>query len=445
MLQSTRYAGWLGFIVLCAVELVGCGEQNMSVEKPAMESFLERHWADPLPPQGAPPASFSPLEASLSPESCGQCHAEQYQTWQTSLHSKAMGAGLLWQLKLMDQTQGNRCLRCHSPLAEQKALLAMELGWPNAPKQAPPDYVSADLGHRGLVCAACHLREHRRFGPPPRGRVVGRGGTSSGKQANSSTVETSADGTDRSTTSLYAPHGGFTIAPMFQDSQFCAHCHQFPQDGPRIAGKLQEDTYAQWLASPYSRPGPGRRTCQDCHMPDRKHLWRGIHDQEMTRRALDVSLQLKPLSDNRFEAVATVRNSGAGHHFPTYMVPKAEVRFLLLDGGGRERLLASHVIGWQVDTGITREIADTRLAGGESRVYRQILIPPIGRKWRLALIIQIAPGEHYERIYSESLGRLAQFPADVGPLLHRALADAQAARYQLMRIEVRPPSGSIAN
>ena len=44
---------------------------------------------------------------------------------------------------LMNQDQGNRCLRCHAPLAEQKALLALELGWPNAPKQPPPDYVPA--------------------------------------------------------------------------------------------------------------------------------------------------------------------------------------------------------------------------------------------------------------------------------------------------------------
>lgn len=330
-----------------------------------------------------------------------------------------MGPGLLWQLKLMDQAQGNKCLRCHTPLAEQKALVALELGWPKVPQQQLPAYVPQNLAHQGVVCAACHVRGHRRLGPPPKVGAI--------QQQES------------------APHGGFTIASAFQDSQFCSHCHQFPQDGPRIAGKLQEDTYAQWLASPYSRPGPGKRACQDCHMPDRKHLWRGIHDPEMTRRALDVSLQLVPLPDQRFEAVATVKNSGAGHHFPTYMVPKAEVQFLLQHKDGREILLSSHVIGWQVDTAITQEIADTRLAAGESRVYRQILSPPEGRNWRMALVIRIAPGEHYERIYNDSLGQLQQYPVDVIPLLRRALADAQAARYQLLRIEAQPPAGAIAN
>ena len=439
MVQSTRHSCWLGFIALCAFMLVGCGEQKKSVEKPAMESFLERHWADPLPPQGVPPAGFSPLEASLSPDSCGQCHAEQFKTWQTSLHSKAMGAGLLWQLKLMDQNQGNRCLRCHTPLAEQKALLAMELGWPNAPKQAPPEYVSADLAHRGLVCAACHVREHRRFGPPARGRIVSGGVTANGVHVDSATSAPAPDGTDRSTNNPYAPHAGFTIAPAFQESQFCAHCHQFPEDGPRIAGKLQEDTYQQWLASPYAQEGPGKRTCQNCHMPDRQHLWRGIHDPEMTRRALDVSLRLVDLGGNRFEARAILRNSGAGHHFPTYMVPKVELNFVLLNAREPAKPLGQHVIGWLVDTGITREIADTRLAAGESREYRQVLQAPAGNAWRVVLIIQVAPGEHYERIFRDSLSRVDQFPADVAPLLRLALAEAQSKRYELLRIDARPP------
>lgn len=390
--------------------LVGCGRGTSS----SAEVFLQAHWADPLPAQGVPPAGFSALERALGPDACGQCHVEQYQAWRTSLHGAAVGPGLLWQLPLMDQAQGNRCLRCHAPLAEQKALLAMELGWPNAPRQPPPDYVPADLARQGLVCAACHVRGHKRFGPPPR-RKDGEAG----------------------------PHGGFVAAPAFQDSLFCAHCHQFPQDGPRIAGKLQEDTYQQWLASDYAKAGPGKRTCQDCHMPDRQHLWRGIHDPEMTRRALDVSLRLVSLGGNRYAAVALVKNSGAGHHFPTYMVPKALLHFVLIDAHGRAHPLGEQIIGWQVDNGITREIADTRLSAGEAREFRQSLTAPPDGNWRVELIIRIAPGEHYERIFSQSLARVGEFPAVVEPLLRRARAEAQAKRYELLRIEARP-DGKVA-
>ena len=381
--------------------LSGCGEKP----EPSVEAFLQRHWTEPLPPQGAPPATFSPLEASLSPEACGQCHTEQFAAWQTSLHSKAMGPGLRWQLKLMDQDQGNRCLRCHAPLAEQKALLALEHGWPNAPKQPPPDYVEAGLGHQGLVCAACHVRGHQRFGPPPRGEVA-------------------AD----------IPHGGFTVSTAFGDSRFCAHCHQFPDDGPSIAGKLMEDTYRQWLASPYAREGAGKQTCQSCHMPDRQHLWRGIHDPEMTRRAIDVSLKLHALGDGRYEARANVRNSGAGHHFPTYMVPKVELAFYRHDDDGSIQELGRHVIGWNVDTQITRELSDTRIAAGEARDFRQPFTAT-GGNWRVELVMRVLPAEHYERINRDSLSRADQLPAAAVPLLRRALAEAEAARYELLRIE----------
>jgi len=380
--------------------LSGCGEKPA----PAVEAFLSKHWTEPMPPQGAPPATFSPLEASLSPEACGQCHTKQLAAWRTSLHSKTMGPGLRWQLKLMDQDQGNRCLRCHAPLAEQKALLALEHGWPNAPKQPPPDYVEANLGHQGLVCAACHVRGHQRFGPPPRGEVA-------------------AD----------IPHGGFTVSTAFGDSRFCAHCHQFPDDGPSIAGKLMEDTYRQWLASPYAKGG-GKQTCQSCHMPDRQHLWRGIHDPEMTRRAIDVSLKLHALGDGRYEARANVRNSGAGHHFPTYMVPKVELAFYRHDADGGIFELGRQVIGWNVDTPITREIFDTRIPAGEARDFRQPFTAP-GSDWRVVLVMRVLPAEHYERIYRDSLSRADQLPAAAVPLLRHALAEAVAARYELLRIE----------
>jgi len=383
--------------------LAGCGDKAA----PDVEAFLARHWADPLPPQGKPPAAFSPLEASLAPQACAQCHAAQHADWQTSLHSRTMGPGLRWQLMLMNQEQGNRCLRCHAPLAEQKALVALELGWPNAPKQPPPGFVPADLGHGGLVCAACHVRGHERFGPPPRGKVAAGG-----------------------------PHGGFTVSEAFTDSRFCAHCHQFPEDGPRLAGKLQEDTWAQWAASDYAQEGPGRQTCQSCHMPDRKHLWRGIHDPEMTRRAINVQLKLADLGDGRHEAVATVRNTGAGHHFPTYMVPKVELAFVRHDAGGAHEL-GRQLIGWQVDTGITREIADTRIPAGAMREFRQPFAAS-GTDWRVELVVRVLPGEHYERIFRDSLARADQLPAAAVPVLREALSNVEAARYELLRVEARP-------
>lgn len=399
-------------LLLVAVALsAGCGQRPAA---PSVESFLDRHWAEPLPPQGPPPAGFSVLEASLSPQACGQCHVQQYEAWRGSLHSRTVGPGLLWQLRLMDQAQANRCFRCHAPLAEQKALLAIEHEWQAAPPLPPPGYVDPDLGHQGLVCAACHVRDHRRFGPPARPDA------------------------ERGTA-----HGGFTASAAFQDSRFCAHCHQFPPDGPSVEGKLFEDTWNQWAASPMAP----NRTCQSCHMAERQHSWRGIHDPDTTRSAVDLGLEVLTLGEGRYEARARVRNVGAGHHFPTYMVPKVELEFLRRDADGSTRTLGRHVIGWTVDTQLVREIEDTRIPAGESREFAVPFAAPRAGGWKVELVVRVRPGEHYERMYREHLARDAQLPPQAVPHLRQALADVLSAEYDLARIVAPPPAAAapIAN
>jgi len=398
-----RAAAWAAVVLSLAV--AACGPPQRSTDPASVEDFLARHWQDPIAPQGSPPSAYSALEASLSPAACGQCHVSQFKTWQDSRHAKAMGPGIRWQLTLMDQAAANRCLRCHAPLAEQKALVAIEQGWGTAPSQPPPAYVDPGLAHDGLVCAACHVRAHRRYGPPARPGAAS------------------------------APaHGGFVESAAFGDSRFCATCHQFPPDGPRTAGKLHEDTYAQWLASPYAPDKP----CQACHMPDRQHLWKGIHDPQTTREAIDVQLEVVPLGGSRHEARATVRNVGAGHHFPTYMVPKVELHFLRTDAGGKATPIGQRVIGWTVDTGITREIEDTRIpAGGTAR----FVVPfeaarPSG--WELELRIVVKPGEHYERVFGASLAQVDRLPPAARAPLQEALRQVRSVEYELMRLRRSP-------
>ncbi|MBI1424605.1 MAG: hypothetical protein GC149_14255 [Gammaproteobacteria bacterium] len=377
--------------------------------------FLEQHWQNPLPPQGAPPAQFSALEASLDPKSCGTCHAQQYRDWQTSLHSHTIGPGLLWQFDLMNQAEANKCLRCHAPLAEQKALLAQARHWAAAPSTKPPDYVPTDLAHQGLVCAACHVREHRRFGPPPL----------PGKPIPAQT-----------------PHGGFTASKAFEDSRFCAACHQFPADGPRINGKLHEDTYEQWRNSRFAREGV---SCQGCHMPARRHLWRGIHSPEMVRQAIDVKLDVSTSSgrDGRYHAV--ISNVGAGHDFPTYMVAKVYVELDLVSPDGKQsRSLARRTIGWDVDSDLTHEISDTRLPPGGRLDLADTFELPNEPGWRLLLRISVAPGEHYERTFTSMLNHKQQLSAATLQTLSAALAQVRAARFVALEL-ARPCPARIAN
>lgn len=367
-----------------------------------IERFIGEHWAHPIQPQGDPPSTFSPLEASLDPAQCGTCHAQQHADWATSLHSRAMGPGIQWQLRTMDQGQANECLRCHAPLAEQKALLALERGYANAPSSPPPAWVAPNLHQQGLVCAACHVRAHRRHGPAPR---AGKASIASGSRL---------------------PHGGFDAQPAFSDSRFCSTCHQFAPDGRRVNGKLLENTYEEWKASRHAKEG---RECQTCHMPDRRHLWRGIHDPETVREGLGREVVVTREAVDKARIAVTVRNRNAGHYLPTYVVPKIYVT-AYLRGRGMHMIIGQHVIGRTLNVALDKEFADTRLAPDASHTAEfDVSLPP--GEWQVIVRAEVAPGEHYERMFRHMQKTRTELDDEARALLHQSLKAAVEARYYL--------------
>lgn len=383
-----------------------------------IDTFLASHWQHPIAAQGTPPDAFSAQEASLDPRHCGECHPQQHADWSRSLHRQTMGAGILWQARALAPDQVLRCLNCHAPLAEQKALLAQQMQWPGVGSEPPPDYVPTDLHQQGLVCAACHIRAHERFGPPP----------SAGKP-------------EGDTAGL--PHGGFTSSPAFEDSRFCATCHQFPDGGPALNGKLLENTYREWSESGFAAEG---RSCQSCHMPERRHLWRGIHDADMVREALSVYLDAGLTDDEAIRVEAIVRNVGAGHFFPTYLVPKVWVRLLLLDPQGRvQKTLDEEIVTRETDLWLTEEISDTRIPPGGVRGLSARLDRSPGQGWYVELRVDVAPREHYEQMFATVMRNNARDLDEVTRAeLAKALREARASRFTALSIR-KPLSELIAN
>ena len=312
----------------------------------AEQQFLERHWRMPIPPQGEAPSSFAPLERSLAPRDCGACHPTQYEDWRSSIHARSMGPGITGQLVEMahrDPAGARGCLVCHAPLAEQSPLARTAAGL-----EANPAFDPA-LAREGVVCATCHVRGHQRFGPPPR---------------------TTAQGLRVPRAEL--PHNGATYTAAYERAEFCAACHQFGPGGPSLNGKPLENTYEEWRTSPAADRG---LSCQDCHMPDRRHRWRGIHDPEMVRSGVRVGLaldQTRYRPGQRLRATVTVASVKVGHYFPTYVTPQVVVRAVLL-GRNREPIAGTAqegVIGRQVPLDLSREIADTRIPPGGRFVLR---------------------------------------------------------------------------
>lgn len=374
----------------------------------AVREFLDRHWRSPVPPQGKPPAKFTPVEASLDPKSCGVCHPAQYADWQTSLHAKATGPGVSGQLADMirsDPDTALECQRCHSPLTEQQPKVRRQRN--GEPVLIANPVFDRALQAKGLVCAACHVRAWERFGPPERGGTV----TSRAPREQ-------------------LPHNGATRIPAFLRSEFCQGCHQFPEDGFALNGKLLENTFEEWKASPYARQGV---QCQDCHMPDRRHLWRGIHDPEMVKQG--VTIDLKTARDrNRVQATLAITNSGAGHYFPTYLTPKVFLRMELVDGEGRsvKGSLREAVIGRDVPLDLSRELYDTRLAPKASFTMKETwTVDRPGLRLRARVAVQ--PDHFYTKFFTATIPQAGRGKAQ----LQEALRQTKRSSFEVFSREVR--------
>jgi thiol-disulfide isomerase/thioredoxin len=367
-------------------------------------AFLKRHWPDSIPLQGTVPVTHSKLDASLQPESCGTCHAQQYRDWQTTLHAKAMGPGLLGQLVEMvgnDPDSARMCWSCHTPLAEQQDKLLTSEGWRKNPA------FDKQLQHQGLVCAGCHVRKHQRFGPTRKGQPKQIGKVSGA-----------------------LPHNGFSAETAFGKSAFCKGCHQFGDDDYALNGKLIENTYNEWLASDY--PAKGMQ-CQTCHMPDRRHLWRGIHDPNMVKQGVTIKVdtdQMQYGQGGRLNAKIKITNSGAGHYFPTYLTPKIEVQAYLVDAEGNidQSTLQQAMIGREVTLDISQELYDTRIPPGETLAIAYSH-PINADNMQLHVEVTVYPDHFYTRFYESMLsngsaGRGTQ-------LIKQALKESQASSFTL--------------
>ncbi len=381
----------------------------------SIDRFLERHWQRPLSPQGAPPKGFTALEGQLNPESCGACHPRQWADWQTTRHSRAMGPGLMGQLLDMaaDATGDHQsCLRCHAPLAEQASALVAELRTIGV-----GEVKSAQAGglHRaGLICAACHVRQHQRFGPARR----------DGSQPP-----------DMDT----LPHAGWRVAPAFADSRFCAACHQFEPGDFALNGKLLENTYGEWRESRYAKQGVH---CQECHMPDRRHLWRGIHDLDMVRSGVEIRVAPLEGHASQLRTAISLRNTGTGHYFPTYVTPQVVAQIFQEDAAGEflDGTEAYLLIGRRVGLDLSSEIFDSRLAPDELRTLSYDL-PRHAEAAGMVYRIYVEPDAFYTAFYTALLnsggvvhGREA---------LEQALAESRESVFTLFesRVPLKPARG----
>lgn len=299
-----------------------------------------------------------------------------------------MGPGVWAQMQERDS--GDDCARCHAPLVEQ----------------ATDSFLLAD----GVSCAACHVRAGRVFGPAPWPATL-----------------LPLAGEARSA------HGKIETRSFFERSDFCSGCHHFPAGtAPMVAGTTLQNTYDEWKNSRAAREG---RTCQTCHMPDRRHFFRGIHDPETMRRALRWTFDFDPSAAD-VKARMALTNVGAGHFLPTYVVPEVWMRIDVKDATGVTVAFAEHRIARKVkfENGIWTQTSDTRLAPDETATLVFAgLLPPAASAivGRVVVLPDLWQADKFR-------DRLARAQTDtVRKFYSAALDEAKSSGYTLFRTERR--------
>ncbi len=345
------------------------------------------------------------LVDNMRPEACAQCHQAQFEAWKHSRHAHAYSPGLVGQFPSMGHSNSNDCLVCHAPLVQQLYRDAGDMQATLATLLRHPEGFSSDadldskqaalpLRHAGVTCAVCHVRNGQRFGPPRRnndevGHLNG------------------------------AAHGGFTATKDFEKSQFCAACHQFPQSYA-IHGKPLENTVYEWKQSYFASEGV---QCQGCHMPDRVHAFKGIHDKQMVLSGLD--FQLEKQGD---VAVLKITSKHIGHAFPTYVTPKVMIHAEAFNQHG----VILQTWQWEIVRKVAyengwKEIKDARLMPNQSRMFTTD-----GIKGDVAFVkfyVDVIPDAFYKGVYQNLLAGDMQ-PA-ARKLIQKALADAEKNDYRL--------------
>ncbi|MCP4804381.1 MAG: hypothetical protein GY913_30415 [Proteobacteria bacterium] len=358
-------------------------------------AWYRDHFGNPVPPQGEAPEDWTEIEASSDPKDCGVCHPQQLTDWAESWHATGMGPGVMGQLVDWDgENDGmvKACQSCHAPNIEQ---------YPRIGGEENPHY-DEELRAAGLTCVGCHVREHERLGPPTADNPV-QSDTDLGEDTDE-LVEDTEDETRQ-------PHDGFTAKAEFQDGLFCEQCHDFRPGQLSLEDKLLQETWQEWRRTEYAEKGI---SCQDCHMPEGRHLWKGIHDADMTRAAFSAEPALlrsglgflEPL-----EASLKVTNVGAGHRFPTYTTPAVVLVFEQLDASGAviENTRQEGFISRRVTPNLKEELWDTRLLPDEefTMVYRAERSEDAVR---LACRVEIWPDDAYRRFYEINLGKPDNYP-----------------------------------
>ena len=279
------------------------------------------------------PVSDNPTYDPPTSFLCGACHGEQHDQWSMSRHA---GAGMNpWVLDLHsgggtpggsagyvfrethDPGETGFCATCHNALEDVFD-----------PGNVQMNEVTSASALEGVNCLTCHhigevdennINGLHHFGGKTQYRFPAEIEQNTEFQVFGPLPDVEAG-------IMYSVYN-----PLFESSRLCAACHQYNNPDTGAPG---QNTYAEWLASPFAQAGPGFRSCQNCHMPQadgpgpitqigsverpasQRHAHTFIGATPTTlAEAITLTLDAEQQGDE-IVVTASIFN-GAGHSFPT--------------------------------------------------------------------------------------------------------------------------------
>ncbi|MGB5037919.1 MAG: multiheme c-type cytochrome [Blastocatellia bacterium] len=245
-----------------------------------------------------------------NPQDCRLCHGTLYDYWQDSAHRNA--AKNTWVRDMYDGqgtpgTGGNGfvykdmhpgfkgdCAECHAPMDSAK----------NPGDNTDFSTITPFAREFGVSCDVCHKTydiSNIKL-PGVQGMLMAR----SSRETIFGPLPDSAPNFPGVMRASYSK--------IHTTGLLCASCHEdnndhdFDLDYLDEGSVVSEETWTEWLASPYATPGPGLRTCMDCHMTPKGDRAMCEQYQPVTRDPSQVySHDFEGTTDEFVQNAATLR------------------------------------------------------------------------------------------------------------------------------------------
>ncbi len=279
-LRTTRAVGDPVFVAAGALDAAGTGPAHINARVSVLVG--DRDVEVRL---GALDLGDNPDYEFTNPQDCRLCHGALYDYWQDSPHRNAakntwvrdvydgMGTagtganGFVY--KLVHPNLKGDCAECHAPMDSAK----------NPGDNTDFAAVSEAAREFGVSCDVCHKTYDI-----TNIKLPGVQGMRFARSSRETIFGPLPDAAPNFPGVMRASY-----SPIHESGKLCAACHEdnndhdFDLDYLDEGSVASEETYSEWLASPYALPGDGYRSCMDCHMPPKGDLAMCEQYQPVTR------------------------------------------------------------------------------------------------------------------------------------------------------------------